>query len=239
MTVLLDALPDLPRWVEARGMLLSGRGSLVEADPPDPPTMVSSPSVMLAVVIRWDQPAAIERALRHVPREFSIVAPATAEPVLADLLPRRDRECATLFHLPPSDVGRLPPHDQHTARLLRPDEYRTLENLPPLLRGELLDACKYSPIASSFADGRPVSFCYSGWETDAHWDVSIDTLETYRRRGLGLAATACLIRHFGNAGKTAVWGAADSNPASTLLARKLGFTAVDRLLVVYPDDAHS
>jgi hypothetical protein len=236
MTVLLDALPDLPRWVEARGMLLSGRGSIVQADPPDPPTMVCSPSVMLAVVVRWDQPAALERALRHVPRELSIVAPAAAEPVLAGLVPRRERELATLFHLPPSDIGRLPP-DGH-ARLLRNDEYRVLENLPPILRGELQDACRYSPIASAFADDRPVSFCYCGWETDAHWDVSIDTLEAYRRRGLAIAATACLIRHFAEAGKTAVWGAADSNPASTLLARKLGFSEVDRLVVVYPDDAH-
>ena len=89
------------------------------------------------------------------------------------------------------------------------------------------------------ADDRPVSFCYSGWETESHWDVSIDTLEGHRRRGLGTAACVCLIRHFAARGKTAVWGALDSNPASTALAEKLGFTPIDHLLVAYPDHGHN
>lgn len=218
-------------------MLTSGRGCSVEASLSDPPTIISSPPVMLAVIIRWDHPEALARALRHVPREFSIVGPAEAEPVVASLLPERPREWATLLHLPPSEAARLTP--SACARLLREDEHPQLDNLPPILRGELKDACHYSPIASAFADDRPVSFCYSGWETERHWDVSIDTLESYRMRGLATAATTCLIHHFAAQGKTAVWGAAESNPASARLARRLGFTAVDRLVVLYPDDAHA
>ena len=76
---LLASVPDLPRWVEARGMLLSGRGAVVETGLLDPPTVVASPAVMLAVVLRWDQPETLTRALRQVPREFSIVGPADAE----------------------------------------------------------------------------------------------------------------------------------------------------------------
>ena len=180
-------------------MLTSGRGSIVEAPPPDPPTMVSAPSVMLAVVFRWDFRDALFRALQKVPREFSIVAPFEAESIVAAALPRREREQATLFHLPPADAARLAAHAG--ARLLEETEYRELDNLPPILRGELREACHYSPVASAFADDRPVSFCYSGWETESHWDVSIDTLETYRRRGLGTAACVCLIRHFAARGK--------------------------------------
>jgi GNAT superfamily N-acetyltransferase len=217
-------------------MLLSGRGRLVDAAAGDAPMIVTSPSVMLAVVFRWDSRDALARAVSQVPREFSIVAPADAEEALAALLPRRGREGATLFHMPPETGKAL--DCPAVARLLRPDEYQQLENLPPILRGELREACTYSPIASAFADDRPVSFCYSGWETERHWDISIDTLDGYRRRGLGAAASACLIRHFAEAGKTAVWGSVDSNAESIALARKLGFTPVDRLLVVYPDDAH-
>jgi RimJ/RimL family protein N-acetyltransferase len=219
-------------------MLTSGRGSIVEAAPPDPPTMVVAPSVMLAVAFRWDFRDALFRALQKVPREFSIVAPEEAESVVASALPRREREGATLFHLPPTDAARLPP-PAGGARLLEESEYWQLDNLPPILRGELRDACRYSPIASAFADDRPVSFCYSGWETESHWDVSIDTLETHRRRGLGEAACICLIRHFARLGKTAVWGSLESNPASAALACKLGFTPVDRLVVAYPDRAHA
>jgi RimJ/RimL family protein N-acetyltransferase len=233
---LLATVPDLPRWVEARGMLLTGRGAIVETGLLDPPTVVASPTVMLAVVLRWDQPETLARALRQVPREFSIVGPAEAEDAVSRVLPKRPHERATLFHLPAADAGRLAPSAD--AHLLSTDEYGHLDNLPPILRGELRDARAYSPIASAFADERPVAFCYSGWETEKHWDVSIDTLESHRRRGLGAAASTCLIRHFAALGKTAVWGAVDSNPASTALAEKLGFTAVDRLMVLYPDDGH-
>ena len=217
-------------------MLLSGRGAIVDGSAGDPPTMLSAPSVMLAVVVNWDQPEALTRALAQVPREFSIVGPAEAESTLAGLLPNRDRESATLYHLPPTLGLRL--NTDVRGRMLRSEEYPILDNLPPSLRGELRDACRYSPIAVAFADDRAVSFCYSGWETETHWDVSIDTLDGYRRRGFGTAACISLIHHFARAGKTAVWGAIDSNVESTYLAKKLGFEPVDRLMVAFPDDAH-
>lgn len=218
-------------------MLRSGRGSIVDRPAFDPPTVIASPSVLLAVVVDWEHTEALRRALRRVPREFAIVCPAEAEPVVAPVAPERSREQATLFHMSPADAATLPKCAAE-ARMLRKDEYRHLQNLPPMLRGELRDACSYSPIASAFADDRPVAFCYSGWESETHWDVSIDTLEGYRRQGFATAASSCLIRHYAAAGKTAVWGAADSNEASAALARKLGFKEVDRLLVMYPDDGH-
>jgi RimJ/RimL family protein N-acetyltransferase len=218
-------------------MLTSGRGSIVEAPLPDPPTVVSAPSVMLAVAFRWDCRDAVVRALQRVPGEFSIVAPAEAEPVVAKAVPRRERELATLFHLPPLDAAQLTLATP-AARLLEESEYGEFDKLPPILRGELREACRYSPIASALVNDRPVSFCYSGWETEGHWDVSIDTLETYRQRGFGTAACVCLIRHFARLGKTAVWGSLESNPASIALACKLGFTPIDRLVVAYPDRAH-
>lgn len=217
-------------------MLLSGRGHIVGPAAGDPPVMVSSPAVLLAVVIRWDDAAALQRALALVPREFSLVAPLDAEDTLVRLTGARRREYATLFQLPPADAARLAPIEG--ARLLREDEYRWLDYLPPLLRGELRDACAYSPIAATFVDDRPVAFCYCGWETDSYWDVSIDTLDGYRRRGLASAAAVCLLRLMAARGKTAVWGSVDSNAASAGLARKLGLAEVDRLLVVYPDNGH-
>jgi len=217
-------------------MLLSGRGAIVEREDSDPPSVLSSPSVLLAVVVRWDRPDVLARAIRRVPREFSIVGPAEAEQTVAEIVPRRSRERAVLYQLPPARAEWLPASP--VARLLTEDEYRLLDNLPPILRGELRDACHYSPIAVAFAEERAVSFCYCGWETETHWDVSIDTLDGYRRRGLATAAATCLIHHFARNGKTAVWGAVESNEESDALARKLGFLPIDRLMVVYPDDAH-
>ena len=159
----------------------------------------------------------------------SLGRPRPKRPSLAAIVPRRSREHADLFHLPPARALRLAPDP--CARLLRADEYRQLDNLPPILRGELRDACHYSPIASAFVEDRPVSFCYSGWETETHWDVSIDTLEELspawaRRRRRAI----CLHPPLREGGKDGGVGML-SNPTRNqrALARKLGFTPVDRL----------
>ena len=145
---LLASVPDLPRWVEARGMLLSGRGAIVETGLLDPPTVVASAAVMLAVVLRWDQPETLTRALRQVPREFSIVGPAEAErrrqsraaqPRLVSV-----RRC---FTCPPS-AARASRRCRQRRACCAPTSICQLDNLPPILRGELRDACAYSPIAT-------------------------------------------------------------------------------------------
>jgi hypothetical protein len=79
------------------------------------------------------------------------------------------------------------------------------------------------PMAAVWADGRPVSFCYPVWQTETLWDVSIETLEPYRRLGLGARAARTLIRHMRGAGRAPVWGALEINTGSRALAASLGF----------------
>ncbi len=59
--------------------------------------------------------------------------------------------------------------------------------------------------------------------------MTIDTLEDFRRRGFAEAAVRELARHLRAQGREPVWGAAEDNPASLALARKLGFQVVDRV----------
>jgi GNAT superfamily N-acetyltransferase len=68
-----------------------------------------------------------------------------------------------------------------------------------------------------------VSFCYPVWQTERLWDVSIETLEPYRRRGLGARAARTLIRHMRKTGRAPVWGALETNSGSRRLAAGLGF----------------
>lgn len=75
------------------------------------------------------------------------------------------------------------------------------------------------------------AFAYPASETESLWDVSIDTLESHRRRGYGSAAVVALAAEQARRGKRAVWGAADSNPGSLALARSLGFAEAGRLWV--------
>ena len=45
-------------------------------------------------------------------------------------------------------------------------------------------------------------------------DVSVDTIEGYRRRGLAGAAFVAIAGHFKEQEKAPVWGASENNPAS-------------------------
>lgn len=119
--------------------------------------------------------------------------------------------------------------DDVPVRLLRPDD--RLDHLPPGLRFEIGHAREKAPVAVSLADARPVSFCYPCWITETLWDVSIDTLEPYRRRGLAARAARFMIARMREDDREPVWGAMASNLASLELARTLGFAPVDEIVV--------
>jgi GNAT superfamily N-acetyltransferase len=86
-------------------------------------------------------------------------------------------------------------------------------------------------VAAAILEGVAVAFCYPAYETETLWDVSIDTLEPYRRRGLARTCFEFLCDHMAAHGKVPVWGALASNSASLSLAARLGFEEVDRSIV--------
>ncbi len=128
------------------------------------------------------------------------------------------------------DRSRLPATGE--VGWLELEEILALPDLPDALREELIDAARDgTPIMAAFAEGRPVSFCYAGSETEGWWDISIDTLEPWRRRGHPGRCVAALVAHYDGLGKSPVWGAEVSNPASAGLAAKLRFEVVDEVVV--------
>lgn len=119
--------------------------------------------------------------------------------------------------------------------LLSGNKAPSLDHLPRALRQEIQNALGFSShVAAAFVGGVPVSFCYAASETEALWDISIDTSEPYRRRGLAYDCVNFLIHHMGVHGKTPVWGASDSNLSSRRLAAKLKFEPVDRVVLFTP-----
>ena len=60
----------------------------------------------------------------------------------------------------------------------------------------------------------------------------MDTLETYRGRGLAAGAARTMIRRYWECGKQPVWGAMEGNTASRRLAARLVFGEVARLSVL-------
>jgi GNAT superfamily N-acetyltransferase len=115
--------------------------------------------------------------------------------------------------------------------ILPPTDATRLAHLPQALRTEIEDALGGGHVTAAFVENQPVSFCYPVYETRALWDISIDTLEPFRRRGLAAACAEFLIDHMRRHGKEPVWGALEDNPASLELARQLGFTPVDEMTV--------
>ncbi len=189
----------------------------------------------LAVVLRWDDVEELAGSLVAVPSSFTLLAPPEAEEVVTRLAPGRDRCGATLFAIDDERNSLSLPRDSR-ARLLATGDRPLLDRLPADLQEEITAAFDYSPMSAAFEGGRPVSFCYAAWETETLWDVSIDTLPGWRRRGYARAAAVELIEYFLARGKRPVWGAADTNTASAALAVHLGLRPVDRLLLIFPED---
>jgi GNAT superfamily N-acetyltransferase len=98
----------------------------------------------------------------------------------------------------------------------------SLDHVPDELREELEYARPRTRILAGLMDAVPVGFAYVV-ASSGHADMSIDTLDEYRQRGIATAVAAAMVDAVVAAGKTPVWGAVESNQASLRLAAKLGF----------------
>jgi len=98
--------------------------------------------------------------------------------------------------------------------------------VPADLLAELETAASHSPIAATWFEGAPVSFCYAATMTESIWDVTVDTLEAQRGRGHALRCVTFMIHHMREGGREPAWAALETNRASRGLAEKLGFEPV-------------
>ncbi|HVE78271.1 MAG TPA: GNAT family N-acetyltransferase [Gemmatimonadaceae bacterium] len=227
-------LPDLPRWVEARDLLLHGPCEVLGLEEkPGLSLVVRDPTTELIVVIGRPAAPAIQEAVGRNVRGGELVALEEQATWLAGLLPGWTRTRAILHLL--RDPARLPVASAGQVGWLDPGTLDRLP-LPEELRRELEIGAEDSPIAATFVDRQPVSFCYAGAVTESLWDVSIDTLAEHRRRGYAGLCAAYMIRHMEARGRRPVWGAVEENPASWRLARKLGFEPVDELALFAPGE---
>ncbi|HZY56217.1 MAG TPA: GNAT family N-acetyltransferase, partial [Rubrobacteraceae bacterium] len=233
---LVRALPDIPRGVETRSMLLSGRCEIFGLEGRTEPCFVVRDSEehkeQLVSVVGRPAEGAIREAVTHN-RDASIVLapPETRFHVLA-ALPDWKTTRATLHLL--GDAPQLPHVSAGAVRLIAPSELSSIDELPPDLLSELRVAARRSPIVASLVGGRPVSFCYVAAQTEGLWDISIDTLAEHRRQGHAARCVTYMIEHMRRQGRMPVWGAEETNPPSLRLAAKLGFVPVDELIVFRP-----
>ncbi len=232
-------LPDVPRFVETRAMLLEGSCEILglEEDAASPSFVVRDGEEDLVCVVGYPVREAVAEAVARNGNAGAVIAMPENVSRVAQAVPGRDPQPAILHLL--GEDERLPGATEgEPVRLLSgPEELRLL---PPGLRTELRAELERAlrrgmPTVAVFVGGVPVSFCYVASETEGLWDVSIDTLEEHRRQGHAARCAASLIRHMRDtAGKEPVWGAVESNASSMGLAAKLGFVPVDRVFVFEP-----
>lgn len=240
----LTRAPDEPRWIDTRGMLLSGRAR-VHADPAcaDAGVLVVVPDSALASVVGHPDPSLIGRTIAALSGDVNVLAQMEDADHVGRALPHWRRRRAIIHVLPA--VASWEPEREPNTRVFTAASAPRLDHVPDGIRRELLDALRGRtvsrfvpgalphagplarnvtvPMAAVWADGRPVSFCYPVWQTETLWDVSIETLEAYRRRGFAARAARTMIRYMRRGGRAPVWGALDTNLASRTLAAKLGF----------------
>jgi GNAT superfamily N-acetyltransferase len=223
-------LPDLPRWVEARAMLLAGSGEISGLQrEPELSLVIREPEPGSGFVFVIGKPAAsVVRTAVQKSTHCELVAPLEQAAWLASTLPGWIQSRILVHHL--AGPGRLPDTAGGPVGFL---DLAAISQLPidPELKAELEDRAEGSPIAATFVEGRPVSFCYAGAITETLWDIAIDTLPEHRRQGYAGLSVAYLVRHMQAQGLQPVWQALEDNPSSWRLAQKLGFVAIDELVL--------
>ncbi len=232
---LLSAVPDQPKWVELRAMLLSGQCEVYGLEDAERLSFVARHAEMeLVFVYGRPAPDVIRRAAARAPSPEAVLCLPEDPRHVVEALPKWRSELATIYRLTCGE--RLPEVPAGAVRLLSPSEIEAIDHAPVELKEELIAAAKSSPVAATCIEQLPVSFCYAGSQTESLWDISIDTLADYRNRGYAAFCVSFLIEHFRRLGLAPVWGAVESNLPSMRLAAKLGFTPVEELVVFEPSD---
>jgi GNAT superfamily N-acetyltransferase len=246
LTAALARVPDEPRWVDTRGMLLSGRAVIhapADANLSRDSFVVVVPDASLAGVVGDPSAVNLPGLVGSMRGDVNVLAQSEDAAGVAAALRGWKRRTAIVHVLPgimPWEAG-----EDADARVFTRATAPRLDHVPEELRREIADALDgrttarfvpgalpdsirlqastIVPVAAVWAHRVPVAFCYPVWQTETHWDVSIDTLPEFRGRGYGGRASRALIRHMRREGRAPVWGALDSNAASRALAARLGF----------------
>lgn len=236
--VVLDALPDSALWVEARGMLLSGRGFALDFQAePYPTGAIFQEDLGLAVLIGKPESDLIFQVSELADE---LICPIENQEHISPELPGWSMETGSLMQLPSSvdleDLSKTPLGNHNSesqqVRKLQPGELRNISDIPDLLLEELeQEVAAETEVFCSIEESKPVAFCFPASKSETLWDISIDTLLAYRRAGHAEKCVCYAIHEMAKRGLRPIWGVVDSNRASHKLATKLGFEEKYRIAV--------
>lgn len=236
---LAHLLPDIPRYLETRSMMLSGwcevlgfeQAEQVGPEPSFVARELEEDEDQMIYVVGCPPTEAIREAARRNGNRGMVLSTPEDAPHVQGAMPDWTATRATLYllgndsqlpRLAGVEVKPFGASDLNAASDHLPEDL--LSFLEEILNREAL-------VAAAFAGERPVSFCCASDETETLWDISIDTLEEHRRQGRAGRCVSWMVAKMRVLGKEPVWGAEHTNPASMHLAAKLGFVPVDELIL--------
>jgi len=238
---LAKSLPDIPRWLEVRSLLLSGRCEVLGLEEEGPkPSFVARElgegEDQMVYVVGRPSPEIIREAASRSRNGGMVMATLEDTFHIEGALPGWKATRATLHLL--GEALNLPGLAEGEVEPLGAPELRAswIEEIPEDLRSFLEDAIvgAEAPAAAAWVGGRPVSFCVASDQTEGLWDISIDTLESHRRRGHAARCVSWMVDEMRRRGKESVWAAEETNTPSIRLAARLGFVPVDKLVLLRP-----
>jgi GNAT superfamily N-acetyltransferase len=222
---LLAALPDIPRWLEARALLAMPEAELY-ASPEG--FVVSSPLDKLAFGVGQPAPHLFTQALTQVDAEWTVLAAPEDADAVGAAIPSFVAERAIL-HVLEGPIPRLATPDPDVIRL-GPDDLR---RVPESMARELERVIHHTEVLALETASVIASVAYVAGETERLYDLSVDTFGPHRKKGYaGRVMRALLDRR--SEVKRPVWGATESNAASLHLAARLGFRPFDEIIVFTP-----
>jgi GNAT superfamily N-acetyltransferase len=228
MPLSVEDVPDEPRWVETRAMLLRGACRVLPPIAGASGHLVVDGSRPLTSVVGRPSPEALVDALRGTRLETELLVQEGEADLVASALPGWSGERAILHTLAGAAPASSPPPDC-IVRMRSAAQLAARESVPAALRAELRTLGAADPVAVIEVESYPVSFCYAGAVTERYWDISVETLEAYRGRGFAGLCARRLIRYYRSLGRSPVWGAFESNVASLRAAKTVGFVPTSAL----------
>jgi len=217
----LRAVPDEPRWVEIRAMLLHP-GSNVLGEPQG--GLVVDVDRSVAGVVGQPAEPLLAQAFAILSADAELLVPAESIGHVAALVPEGTARRAVVHTL----GSQLPAPDDADVDLSVVDA-PFLSSLPEELAEEARGA-KWA--AARRVDGSAVSICTAWWITERHWDVGVDTLPEHQRQGHARSCFLTLADHLAGHSLQPVWGAFEDNVASLGMAAGLGFVPDGEIWVV-------
>lgn len=146
----LTRVPDLPRWIDTRGMLLSGRAVVFQPAQPTAGFVAAVPDAALAAVVGTPDRAVIEEVVESLAGDVNVLAQMEDADHVASALPGWRRQRA-LIHVQADHPARPAHADDGEAgrgvRIFSREMAPGFDHVPDRLRRELLDALNGRTIA--------------------------------------------------------------------------------------------